>query len=74
MRKDKQNQGYQAKEEKLGSRREKEGQVLEACFQEKGTNLVFMTAQDTTSYKGLKIHYTRFWLHLRRHLLMVRKI
>lgn len=60
MKKDKQNQAYQAKDEKLGSRRDKEGQDLEACFQEKGTNLVFMTVQDTRRYKGLKTEYTRF--------------
>ena len=74
MRKDKQNQGYQVKEEKLGGRRDKEGQVLEGGFQKKGANLFLMTVQDTTRYKGLKIQDTRFWLHLRRHFLMVRKV
>lgn len=55
MKKDKQNQGCQAKEEKFTGRRGKEGQVLEACFQEKGTTLLFMIVQDTTRYKELKI-------------------
>lgn len=54
MRKDKQNQGYQAKEEKLGGRRDKEGQILEVCFQEKGTNLFLMTGRIQKDIKGLE--------------------
>lgn len=30
--------------------------VLKACFQEKGTNLFFMTVKNTKIYKGLKIY------------------